>query len=72
MTTKTSYHRQFRDTRHAAQYFASRNYKPLSGPDDVLMRPIRHANGKRIMTFATQETPDTLIYKFVDIVCKPE
>ena len=64
-----SYQRRFRDHNHAARFFATRSFRPLSGPEAVLMRPIRHANGRRVITFAYQETSDDgLLYKFVDVV----
>jgi hypothetical protein len=67
MAGERTYQRRFRDHAHAARFFATRNFKLLTGPDAVLMRPSRHVNGKQVLTFACQETSDTLLYKFVEV-----
>ena len=67
-----SYLRRFRDHNHAARFFASRRFKLLSGPEAVLMRPTRQARGRRVLTFACQDTTDGLVYKFVDVVCREQ
>ena len=64
----TTYQRRFRDHAHAARFFATRNFKLLTGPDAVFMSPVRHVNGKRVLTFACQETSDTLLYEFAEVV----